>query len=387
MNLKTILYIIFSTIVSIELFSAIGVSMKMIDAPDMPTYFTYCTQRDTAFIDVPKMLGPRNIDTSLPWCTWHPVNASTRQIEGDCIDATMKFNAIGARGVLPDQQDTSTVVFLGDSFIEGYGLQENETIPFQYATSARKPVLNLGTSGKFGTTQMSVVYEYLGKQFAHNKVVICTYLANDFNDNNPDCHLSGRYAPYYVPDTAGGYKLITKGSAENSSFTRKSYDEMIQRGYTHVNVSQSALLFLSNSNNAKDAVKRFFQLSYTYRLFKHIESRINPKYPEYSNQDLAVFKYTIQRIIDTAATRNAKVYLVNIPEKAMWNSQAYLDFNRKRQGDMTATLKGSNITILDFAGYVSARKIPPVSLYHSCNAHFNAYGAQVFSSFLAENIH
>ena len=145
-------------------------------------------------------LGPHYIDTDAgSWATWHIPNTTIRH-KGDCYDVNMQFNSIGARGALPAKTDTNTTIFLGDSFIEGFALAENETIPAQYSVFKKVPTLNLGGGGSFGSTQMAMIYDSLAPQFKHKNVILCLYLDNDFIDDNIDYAYKNRYRPYIVKD-------------------------------------------------------------------------------------------------------------------------------------------------------------------------------------------
>lgn len=142
--------------VGIEFVSALFIYFshpELIHFNNLPTYLSW-TWEDNYQYRTP--LGPHKIDTALPWCTIHPPGGKFRQqLPRHTIE--MRFNAEGFRGSLPDPKDDRTTIFLGDSFTEGWGLEESQTIPAVYTRLTGDPVLNLGIAG-IGTTKSSILY-------------------------------------------------------------------------------------------------------------------------------------------------------------------------------------------------------------------------------------
>lgn len=93
----------------------------MIHTNALPTYLSWTWEDD---YQKTNPIGPHKIDTSLPWCTIHPPGGRFRQ-QLPCKTVEMRFNAEGFRGPLPERNDARTTLFLGDSFTEGWGLEED----------------------------------------------------------------------------------------------------------------------------------------------------------------------------------------------------------------------------------------------------------------------
>ena len=103
----------------------------------IPTYFDIIVDKNETFKNVLTQdfintltydpISPKIIDTLYPWGTWHPKNSITR-LKESCFDVYLKFNEMGTRGVLPDPKNPNTIFFVGDSFVEGLGLEEDSTI-------------------------------------------------------------------------------------------------------------------------------------------------------------------------------------------------------------------------------------------------------------------
>ena len=135
------------------------------------------------------------------WGAWHKRNATSRHIKS-CFDVTYQSNNIGAR----DKEDygydfpKNSIITLGDSFIEGYGLNHSETLPFNLQELSERKVFNLGSSGNLGPIQYYLIYKAFKEKLPHNTVILGFLPANDFLDNDSQrISLMGqkRYRPYY----------------------------------------------------------------------------------------------------------------------------------------------------------------------------------------------
>ena len=82
-------------------------------------------------------------------------------------------NNIGAR----DKQDyfksdpEDSIVALGDSFMEGYGVGNNDVLPALIQKSTKRKVYNFGISYDFGILQYYIIYKNLAVNF-HNTVIL-----------------------------------------------------------------------------------------------------------------------------------------------------------------------------------------------------------------------
>lgn len=102
---------------------------------------------------------------------------------------TMRFttNSLGFRGPEPARQPTGAILFLGDSFTMGYGVNDGEEFPALVAERLRAsaeggiPVLNAGT-GDTGNGRWLKFLRAEAERFAPRLVVLQVH-ANDFADN------------------------------------------------------------------------------------------------------------------------------------------------------------------------------------------------------------
>lgn len=82
-----------------------------------------------------------------PWGAWHLPGATSRHAKA-CFDVVYRSNDVGARSSFDFGPGTpeNSVVALGDSFVEGYGLPESSTFPVRLQERLGRPVLNFGSA-------------------------------------------------------------------------------------------------------------------------------------------------------------------------------------------------------------------------------------------------
>ena len=95
-------------------------------------------------------------------------------------------NSLGMRDPEPTKPLTDGVVFVGDSFTMGYGVQDNEAFPALIRAGLEKhgvtmPVLNTGM-GNNGNGRWVKFFEHDAAKF-HPRIVVFQVMANDFDDN------------------------------------------------------------------------------------------------------------------------------------------------------------------------------------------------------------
>jgi hypothetical protein len=123
-------------------------------------------------------------------------------------DFTMRFstNSLGFRGPEPTQFPSEGILFLGDSFTSGYGVNDGEEFPELVrrrliADGDPIPVVNAG-SGNIGNGYWLRFLQTEGKRFSP-RLVVLGFCVNDFADNlvdhlyelGPDGTLTSLYEP------------------------------------------------------------------------------------------------------------------------------------------------------------------------------------------------
>lgn len=158
-------------VVSFELLALAAIETKLIpaDAPsyEWPTFVPFWDQLDKKFSN------------------WHSPNARYVHVNS-CYNVTYRSNRHGMR----DRDRTITadgkrIVFLGDSFAEGYGLARADRLSDRLEEKTGVPHLNFGVSGNFGPTQYLLLYRTLAKKFDHSGILVQLLPDNDFTDDDP----------------------------------------------------------------------------------------------------------------------------------------------------------------------------------------------------------
>lgn len=129
--------------------------------------------------DVPKTM-PLEQPTKSPFGRFHPVigMVGLENIERQHLGRTITHNSRGLRGpVVPFKRtERPRVVFLGDSLLWGYALEDGTTIPevaarrLERRTGIRPEIVNLGLSG-YGTDQSLLQYLLNGRRYQPDMVV------------------------------------------------------------------------------------------------------------------------------------------------------------------------------------------------------------------------
>lgn len=145
-----------------------------------------------------------------PWGAWHLPNVTSHQQKA-CFSVSLQSNSVGARDRERDLAGTPhRTIVLGDSFVEGFGVEAAERASDLLEQKLQREFLNFGAQYDFGPLQYQIIYDKLASRFSHDQVLILFLPDNDFTDNDlefwrryrPD--FSRRYRPYYQP-AADGY--------------------------------------------------------------------------------------------------------------------------------------------------------------------------------------
>ena len=131
--------------------------------------------------------------------TWHLPHHQYRQ-KKTCFDVDYFTNSAGFRDQERSLESSdSRVVVLGDSFMEGYGVDTSHRVSNLLQHTTGKPHLNFGLAGNFSPTQYLLLYQSLAKNYTHDAVLVALLPANDFIDDDFDRvakYGTNRYQPF-----------------------------------------------------------------------------------------------------------------------------------------------------------------------------------------------
>lgn len=134
------------------------------------------------------------------WGVWHKPNTSVTH-KKKCFQVKYTSNSFGMRDIertIPKSK--YRIAILGDSMVEGYAVNDNETVTRVledeiYNNSIE--VLNFGTSGNFGTTQQFLLFKHLVRKFDPDLVILFFFNANDLVDNSLEIQKSRNWLNYW----------------------------------------------------------------------------------------------------------------------------------------------------------------------------------------------
>ena len=117
---------------------------------------------------------------------WHVKNSRYKRDLSSVI--SYNANSYGAADIERSKENNSAlqrVVVLGDSFVEGKGVDQSKRFTSIFEKESGHEYLNFGMS-MFGPVQYYLVYKHLAKVFQHDVVLVGILPHNDFLDNDKE---------------------------------------------------------------------------------------------------------------------------------------------------------------------------------------------------------
>ncbi|RYD56676.1 MAG: hypothetical protein EOP56_11550 [Sphingobacteriales bacterium] len=144
-------------------------------------------------------LDPKNAyaDRDTTVGVWHSPNDTWIQ-NGPCFTAEMKSNAFGARDN-NWESGKDGYLFLGSSFIEGYGVNYNERVSEHFEKLTGKEVFNCAMSGTFSPVQYYMTLVKFKNILKFDTAVVFFVLPND--EQLVTKLEKKRYRPYLINDS------------------------------------------------------------------------------------------------------------------------------------------------------------------------------------------
>jgi len=305
------------------------------------------------------------IETNPDFGVWHGPNSSYRHTTPS-YDVFYKANSYGARDKerTRESRGKKRVIVIGDSFTEGYGVEDGKRFTDVLESLTGIEHLNFGTAGSFGPTQYYLLYKTLAKQFEHDAVMVCLLPFNDFLDDDYEygkIAYSTHYRPFFTgqyPD----YKLIY--SMKEPPREKKKVLESVLREFTYTG----------------NFIKRMKGLA------RHHQASTKKGYAgyyDYTTEQWRRLNYVLSLIRREAAGK--EVIVVTIP--------AISDFERQESGDIShlsaelaSFCKTEHITYLDLLPGIQSAPEGCRSCYYKLDPHWNAFGSRVAADFILKNV-
>ncbi len=276
-----------------------------------------------------------------------------------CYDFEMHYNREGFRDVEHKKHtDGSRILFLGDSFTEGFGVNEADRFSNRIQQKLGLECLNFGISG-LGPVHYQEVYRKYGLRYEHDVVVISIYPVNDFTDDLPLAE-SNRFKPCW--------------KMENGKWTFHKPSIVPKRNpYQHSGLKAW-----------------LYAYSYTYHLLlycKGLFSKVPDNLSDHSIYDEHNWS-RMQRALKEIRTLagNRKVVLFSIPSLSEIRDPVAGETNHLSE-EMTLFCEENDIHFLDLASAIF--NLPPDEqevLYLDCDGHFSQKGNEFVANRLVSVI-
>ena len=147
---------------------------------------------------------------------WHDAN-STYMHNKQCATVYYTANSQGMR----DQERSfksgkPRIAVLGDSFVEGYIIEDGHRLTDLMEKNFKIEFLNFGTSGGFGTLNEWLQYKHLVRKFDHDAIIIGILPSNDMTDSMKDERnmVNDRYRRPYLEGEYPDYEVLYSQRSE-----------------------------------------------------------------------------------------------------------------------------------------------------------------------------
>lgn len=284
---------------------------------------------------------------------WHAPGKSFRH-HTSCYDVTYRANSVGARDAeRPLHSTRPRVVALGDSFMEGWGVEEQARLSNQLEALTGVPHLNFAMS-HFSPYQAYLAYRSIASRFDHDAVLLGVLPTNDllevdFEASRRLAHYRFRYRPYLV--------------GEPPDFEHMYHREPTWRRFLRYHSYAGNALIVAFEQRAREAAVREVESAGQQEWFYDFEPR-----------QLELLEAVLAKL--AAAAEGKRVAVVLIPAKIDLRS-----FARRGPDPLSAALRTAGAR----DGYRVVNLLPAMaghrerwpSYYLPCDYHWSAEGNAV----------
>ena len=296
-----------------------------------------------------------------------------------CFDVLMKFNEIGARDESFKNLTNKTLILLGDSFAEGYGVSFKNTSQFLIEEEIGLSVANLGTSGNFGPLQKLLIYKKY-KSLPHQGLIIYFLPSNDFTDNDVNLWLNKqhRYRPYFSTEKNPLVPFYFMNAVkEDRPFVvdeNFSLRQFVKEHFWSSNAIRTFLIILREDDISKDiSQNKNIIKSYFYDANILQQKNLILAYEEIIN--LANQKDVLFVIIPS------EVDIIRNKEDSKPNSYKQQDWYKSLKS--FENRKQNKVSVLNLMDFLPSKT---EDIFFSCNAHWSPDGNRWASKIITNHI-
>jgi lysophospholipase L1-like esterase len=368
----TLKHLLLFTSLNLVLFEVLSLTFTNLDVwhADKPSY-SWSNVRSEFWRDIDPNFG-----------LWHVSHSRYRHVK-NCYDVSYVANSYGARDVERSiDTEGRRFVVLGDSFVEGIGVERLERFTSLLERSTGIEHLNFGASG-LGSLQYALLYEHLASQFSHTDVMVVLYPTNDFADNSLEFgrkYLWNRYRPYFQRNDQA-YDIIYFRPSLGRSNDRGPLAAMRMAGRFLYEFTASFHVLDVAERRIRRLADTLFPPGLTAQANHAHEYWYTPTYSgfyDYSRDDFDKLILSLDLIVKQAAGRQMHVIL----------APGYIDLYSSKSkkhsplgNDLRAWARDRTVQIVDLLPRLHARigrRVKSVEqLFLPCDTHWNATGHQM----------
>ena len=245
--IKSSIIVLFSTLMTLEISSFILTKSKLFIVNNTPKLYQSIDH------DVQDIVYGRT-ERDL-WGAWHKPNGTYQHVKG-CFNVKMSFNEVGARDETFTTLSDNTLILLGDSFAEGYGVSYEDTSQFIIEQNLNRQVANFGASGDFGPLQELIIYNEF-KYLPHNGLIVYVLPANDFRDNDAQYWSKRnrsdrtRYRPYFSNGSQPLTPYFFPEAIKRDNFLHQNFGSLkqfIKNNFWSANAIRNVIILMREAN-------------------------------------------------------------------------------------------------------------------------------------------
>lgn len=312
-------------------------------------------------------------DLNKDWGIWHVPYAAT--VPYGCLTLTNRPNSIGAsdKERVRISNDSDRCVVLGDSFMEGFGIDTSKRVSNLLEKATGREFLNFSCID-MGSTQEYLVYKELASSYTHNTVLVGVLPANDFLNDDIEYDKGQkplRYKPYWAgtyPDMEIYYYTDSLYKSQYSCNAFKEYKATFKYKIRYFLENTTCwfniFYFISRKKEAADFIVK-----------KKGGRDVYSGYYDFSANELDRLKQSLLNIKKIAGLRQVIVF--TIPVLADFRRSE----SRERQPPLavalTAFCKSQHIIYLDILSAATKEDRKNYNdFYFDCDMHMNEKGNQ-----------
>lgn len=284
-------------------------------------------------------------------------------------------NAIGARDKdRTKDSEESRVLFLGDSFIEGFMVNASDRMTDVLEQRTGIEHLNFGINGT-SPINYYLTYKHLAKQYDHDVVVVGILPGNDFEDfraeTKPELIQTPIYRPYWAgksPEFRLEYSLASLDQSAHSLYHLENPNKIssvIDSVFCSLSFKQKSLTLLEDN-------------SYLWHLVKWLgqQGRSTPdtfsRFNTYSQTEWEIFQFSLEKLL--AETSGKRVVLLLLPILNDLKAYDLVKKNRIAQDLSTMVKPFENVSVVSLLELIHQHPERWEEFYVLCDGHWSTAG-------------